>query len=169
LNGLSGGSFFRILLHPISAIDLVVWSRLKPACAFLRYPTITVGAFCSEGLIGVANLANDAMGRAEIAVLVRSDWKRRGIGETLMRAALCHAKQERLPVYAFIQPSNSAIIALMRRLGFVYGLGQVDNPIMHWRPAEMQRSGDVGAGAGRQEQGRPRACFGELILPTATI
>jgi GNAT superfamily N-acetyltransferase len=134
-----------------------------------NHGSVMFGAFCSEGLIGVANLANDAMGRAEIAVLVRSDWKRRGIGETLMRAALCHAKQERLPVYAFIQPSNSAIIALMRRLGFVYGLGQVDNPIMHWRPAEMQRSGDVGAGAGRQEQGRPRACFGELILPTATI
>jgi GNAT superfamily N-acetyltransferase len=134
-----------------------------------HYGSVMFGAFCPEGLVGVANLAKDAMGRAEIAVLVRSDWKRRGIGETLMRAALCEANREGLPVYGFVQPSNSAIIALMRRLGFVYSRGQVDNIIMYWHPAEMQPSEDVGAGAGRQGQGHPPAPFGELILRTATL
>jgi GNAT superfamily N-acetyltransferase len=134
-----------------------------------HYGSVMFGAFCPEGLVGVANLAKDAMGRAEIAVLVRSDWKRRGIGETLMRAALCQANREGLPVYAFVEPSNSAIIALLRRLGFVYGRGQVDNIIMHWHPAEMHPGEDVGAAAGGQEQSHPPARFGELILPTATL
>jgi GNAT superfamily N-acetyltransferase len=103
-----------------------------------RYGSMIFGAFCQEGLVGVANLAKDEMGRAEIAVLVRSDWKQRGVGEALMRAALCQATREHLQVYGFIQPSNSAIIGLMRRLGFVYGARQSDHTIMHWRPAETQ-------------------------------
>ena len=134
-----------------------------------HYGSVMFGAFGQEGLVGVANLAKDATGRAEIAVLVRSDCKRRGIGETLMRAALCQANRERLPVYGFVRPSNSAIIALMRRLGFVYGRGQVDNAIMHWHPAETRPSEEGGGGAGRQEQGHPPAPFGEPILPTATV
>lgn len=134
-----------------------------------HYGSVTFGAFCPEGLVGVANLAKDAMGQAEIAVLVRSDWKRRGIGETLMRAALCQANREGLPVYGFVQPANSAIIALMRRLGFVYSGRQADYTMMHWHPAEMQPSEDVGGGLGGQEQGHLPARFGELILPTATV
>lgn len=107
-----------------------------------RYGSVIFGALCPEGLVGVANLAKDDMGRAEIAVLVRSDWKRRGIGEALMRAALCQATREGLHVYGFIQPSNSAIIGLMRRLGFVYGLRQIEYTVMHWRPAETRRTAD---------------------------
>jgi GNAT superfamily N-acetyltransferase len=122
-----------------------------------HYGSVMFGAFCPEGLVGVANLAKDAMGRAEIAVLVRSDWKRRRIGETLMRAALCQANRERLPVYGFVQRSNSAIITLMRRLGFVHGRGQVDNAIMHWHPAETQPSEEVGGG-------HPPMPFGEPIM-----
>jgi len=86
----------------------------------------------------VANLAKDDMGQAEIAVLVRSDWKRRGVGEALMRAVLYQATREHLQVYGIIQPSNSAIIGLLRRFGFVYGLRQIDHTVMHWHPAETQ-------------------------------
>jgi GNAT superfamily N-acetyltransferase len=103
-----------------------------------RYGSVIFGAFCPEGLVGVANLAKDDMGRAEIAMLVRSDWKRRGIGAALMRAVLCQATQERLQVHGFMQPSNAAIVGLMRRFGFVHGPRQIDHAIMHWRPAEPQ-------------------------------
>ena len=103
-----------------------------------HYGSVIFGAFCPEGLVGVANLAKDDMGQAEIAVLVRSDWKRRGIGEALMRAVLCQATREHLHVYCIIQPSNSAIIGLLRRFGFVYGLRQIDHTVMHWQPAETQ-------------------------------
>ena len=109
-----------------------------------RYGSAIFGAFCPEGLVGVANLVKDDAGRAEIAMLVRSDSKRRGIGAALMRAALCQATQERLQVYGVMQPSNAAIIGLMRRFGFVHGPRQIDHAIMHWRPAEPHgRSGNV--------------------------
>jgi GNAT superfamily N-acetyltransferase len=130
------------------------------------YGSMIFGAFCPEGLVGVANLAKDEMGRAEIAVLVRSDWKRRGIGEALMRAVLCQATRERLQVYGLIQPSNSAIIGLMRRLGFVYGPRQIDHTIMHWRPAGTQRTtGKLARRANRSEAIEP---IEGLCLRTAT-
>jgi hypothetical protein len=44
---------------------------------------------CPAGLVGVANLAKDDIGQAETGLLVRSDWKPRGVGQALMRAALC--------------------------------------------------------------------------------
>jgi RimJ/RimL family protein N-acetyltransferase len=103
-----------------------------------RYGSVIFGAFCSEGLVGVANLAKDDMGQAEIAILVRSDWKRQGIGEALMRAMLCQASRERLHVFGIIHPSNSAIIGLMRRFGFVFGPRQIDYTVMHWHPTETQ-------------------------------
>ena len=114
-----------------------------------RYGSVIFGAFCPEDLIGVANLAKDGMGRAEIAILIRSDWKRQGVGAALMRTALCQSTRERLQVYGFIEPSNAAIIGLMRRFGFVHGARQIDHPFMHWRPAESHaRSPNGGTWAG---------------------
>jgi RimJ/RimL family protein N-acetyltransferase len=112
-----------------------------------RYGSVIFGAFCPEDLVGVANLAKDDMGRAEIAILIRSDWKRQGVGAALMRAALYQATQERLQVYGFIEPSNAAIIGLMRQFGFVHGARQIDHTIMRWRPAEPKsRNGGTWAG-----------------------
>jgi GNAT superfamily N-acetyltransferase len=122
-----------------------------------RYGSVIFGAFRPEGLVGVANLANDDIGRAEIAILIRSDWKRRGIGAALMRAALCQATQERLQVYGFVDPSNAAIVGLMRRFGFVHGARQIDRAIMHWRPAGAHRRPANGGrwGSGKQTGVRP--------------
>jgi GNAT superfamily N-acetyltransferase len=103
-----------------------------------RYGSVIFGAFCSEGLVGLANLAKDDAGQAEIAILVRSDWKRQGIGEALMWALLCQATREHLQIYGIIQPSNSAIVGLMRRFGFVSGPRQIDYTIMHWHPADTE-------------------------------
>jgi GNAT superfamily N-acetyltransferase len=119
-----------------------------------RYGSMIFGAYCPEGLVGVANLAKDDIGRAEIAILVRSDWKRRGIGAALMRAALCEPTQEHLQVYGLIQSSNAAIGGLMRRFGFVYGARQIDQTIMQWRPTEPHgKSGNGGTWARRSESG----------------
>jgi GNAT superfamily N-acetyltransferase len=126
-----------------------------------RYGSMIFGAYCPEGLVGVANLAKDDIGRAEIAILVRSDWKRRGIGAALMRAALCEATREHLQVYGLIQSSNAAIGGLMRRFEFVYGARQIDHTIMQWRPAEPQgKSGNGGTWG---------SLLGEQALPMATV
>jgi ribosomal protein S18 acetylase RimI-like enzyme len=136
--------------HPVS-----VEAALRLLTLPNRYGSVIFGAFRPEGLVGVANLAKDDMGRAEIAVLVRSDWKRRRVGEALMRAVLCQAGRERLQVYGFVQSSNSAIIGLLRRVGFVYGPRQIDYTIMHWRPAETQQT--------TAQLAAPRASRGEAI------
>lgn len=115
------------------------FGRLVSAEAGLRlvtlrspYGSVIIGAFGPDGLIGIANLAKDDVGRAEIALLVRSDRKRQGIGQALMGAALSRAARDCLQVYGLVQPSNAAIISLMRRFGFVHGPWQVDQTIMHW-------------------------------------
>jgi GNAT superfamily N-acetyltransferase len=125
-----------------------------------RCGSVIFGAFCPEGLVGVANLAKDDMGRAEIAILIRSDRKRRGIGAALMRAALCQATQERLQVYGFVEPSNAAIIGLMRRFGFVHGAWQIDHTIMHWCSAEAHGRSGNGGTWGRSKQTEVRAPIG---------
>jgi ribosomal protein S18 acetylase RimI-like enzyme len=121
--------------HPVS-----VEAALRLLTLPNRYGSVIFGAFCPEGLVGVANLAKDDTGRAEIAVLVRSDWKRRRVGEALMRAVLCQAARERVQVYGFVRSSNSAIIGLLRGVGFVYGPRQIDYTTMHWRLAEPQQT-----------------------------
>ena len=157
---------WRLFFSHLAASDIRYrFGRLVSAEAGLRlltlpnrYGSVIFGAFCPEDLLGVANLANDDMGRAEIAILIRSDRKRQGIGAALMRAALCQATQERLQVYGFIEPSNAAIIGLMRRFGFVHGALQIDHTIMHWRPAETHaRSGKGGTWAGIRASPGPQS------------
>lgn len=99
-----------------------------------RHGSAIFGAFDGDALVGVANLAKDDTGQAEVALLVRSDRKRQGIGQALLRTALCQATREGLPVYGLVQPSNAAIIGLMRRLGFVHGSWRADHTIMQWYP-----------------------------------
>jgi GNAT superfamily N-acetyltransferase len=99
-----------------------------------RYGSVVLTLFPQKGWSGWQTWQKT--GQAEIAMLVRSDWKRRGVGVGLMRAALRQATQERLQVHGFIQPSNAAILGSMRRFGFVQGSRLIDHAIMHWRPAE---------------------------------
>jgi GNAT superfamily N-acetyltransferase len=145
LRGIEWADWWQFFSHLAPADIRYRFGRLVSVDAALRlltlpnrYGSAIFGAFCSEGLVGIANLAKDDMGQAEIAILVRSDWKRQGIGEALMRALLCQARRDHLQVYGIIQPSNSAIIALMRRFGFVSGPRQIDYTIMHWHPDETQ-------------------------------
>jgi len=153
LAGIERADWWQFFSHLAPSDIRYRFGRLVEVEAALRllmlpnhYGSGIFAAFCPEGLVGVANLAKDDTGQAEIAVLVRTDSKRRGIGETLMRTALCQATRERLQVYGFVHPSNSAIINLMRRLGFASGLRQTDYTIMHWHPPERQRI------TGRSEQ-----------------
>jgi RimJ/RimL family protein N-acetyltransferase len=105
-----------------------------------RYGSTIFGAFGPNGLVGVANLAKDDTGRAEIGFLVRSDQKRQGIGRALMQAVLCQATSERLLLYGFVHPANDAMIQLMRRSAFVHGPWNVDPIVMRWRWDETDES-----------------------------
>jgi L-amino acid N-acyltransferase YncA len=72
------------------------------------------GAVC-----GVVHLVRVAPMRAEIALIVRSDRVRRGIGEKLLRAALTRASREGLAALdAFVLHENIAMLRLARKVGF---------------------------------------------------
>ena len=57
---------------------------------------------------------------AEIALIVRSDVKRTGIGEKLLRTALSRAAKQRLrTLRALVLRENAAMLRLARKIGFV--------------------------------------------------
>jgi RimJ/RimL family protein N-acetyltransferase len=73
------------------------------------------GAICA-----IVHLARLSPGQAEIALIVRSDRARRGIGEALLRAALARAARQGLrTLSAVVLHENTAMLRLARKAGFV--------------------------------------------------
>ena len=69
---------------------------------------------------GVLHRVRTSPSAAEVALIVRSDRKRRGFGEELLRAALARAaKQNLTTLRAYVLGENSAMLRLARKVGFV--------------------------------------------------
>ena len=80
--------------------------------------TKTAAGACA--IVGEVRLHDDADGgRAEFAIAVRSGLQRQGLGRVLLEKgiALCRERKLRL-LYGLVDRSNTAMIALARRLGF---------------------------------------------------
>jgi L-amino acid N-acyltransferase YncA len=72
------------------------------------------GAICA-----IAHLVRVSPEQAEVALIVRSDRVRRGIGERLLRATLARAAQHDLKTLAaLVLYENTAMLRLARKLGF---------------------------------------------------
>ena len=68
---------------------------------------------------GILHRVFTSPAEAEIALIVRSDLKRTGIGEKLLRAALSRAAEERLQILrALVLCENAAMLRLARKIGF---------------------------------------------------
>ncbi len=73
----------------------------------------------SEAILGVVNLARLNAAVAELAVMVRSDCKRRGLGRSLLVHALgCAAARAQSQVFGLVLVENEPMLALARNLGF---------------------------------------------------
>jgi len=73
----------------------------------------------SGAIAGVAHRVLVSPAEAEIAVLVRSDYQRRGIGEFLIRALARRAAQQRLKaLYAVVQRDNRAVLQLAAKFTY---------------------------------------------------
>jgi len=73
----------------------------------------------AEMILGVVNLAYLNSDSAEIAVIVRSDYKRRGIGRSLVAHAIQWAEGNGLSqVIGYVPVENKAVLALARVIGF---------------------------------------------------
>jgi acetyltransferase len=104
------------------------------------------GAVCA-----IAHLVRLSPVEAEIALIVRSDCTRRGIGEKLLRATLVHAARQGLgSLSALVLYENSGMLRLARKVGFEprkscgvaieleFDLGQVrDTPLAALAPAPL--------------------------------
>jgi RimJ/RimL family protein N-acetyltransferase len=70
-------------------------------------------------IIAMAHFVRLSPERAEIALIVRSDRARRGIGERLLRTTLARAAQHNLKTLsALVLYENTAMLRLARKLGF---------------------------------------------------
>jgi L-amino acid N-acyltransferase YncA len=72
------------------------------------------GAICA-----IAHLVRLSSAQAEIALIVRSDCARRGIGEMLLRTTLARAARRNLgTLSALVLHENTAMLRLARKVGF---------------------------------------------------
>lgn len=88
----------------------------------------TAGGGAAEPVVAMANLLGEG-DEAEVALLVRDDWQRRGLGSALLRRLVGHA--ERIgyaAVQVHVQAENTPMLRAVRRLD---------------RPTSVQRDGSV--------------------------
>ncbi|TDB75636.1 GNAT family N-acetyltransferase [Micromonospora sp. KC723] len=80
----------------------------------------------AESIVAMANLLGEG-DEAEVALLVRDDWQRRGLGTALLRRLFGHAERAGYAaVLLHVQAENVAMLRAVRRLG---------------RPAPVERDG----------------------------
>lgn len=73
----------------------------------------------SQDILGVLSLSHLSAGLAEVAVIVRSDHKRRGIGRSLLAHAIEYAEQDGLAqLVGYVIAGNAPMLALARQMGF---------------------------------------------------
>jgi RimJ/RimL family protein N-acetyltransferase len=96
----------------------------------IKAPTSEMMWMLEEGgaICAIVRLARLLPRQAEIALIVRSDRARQGIGEALLRAAMVRAARQGLrTLSAVVLHENTAMLRLARKVGFVprksFGLG----------------------------------------------
>ena len=74
----------------------------------------------SDQLCGIVRLSADPdNARAEYAVVVRSDWKGRGLGYALMQEIIAYGRARGIgEIFGTIMAENAAMIDMVRELGF---------------------------------------------------
>lgn len=73
----------------------------------------------AEMILGVVTLVYLNSGSAEVAVIVRSDYKRRGIGSSLLGHIIQRAEDDGLSeLVGYVLAENQAMLALARVMGF---------------------------------------------------
>ncbi|MEU5784089.1 GNAT family N-acetyltransferase [Micromonospora lupini] len=98
---------------------------LEPSRGLTLVATTTDGG---GGLVAMANLAGEG-DEAEVALLVRDDWQRRGLGSALLRRLVRHAEEAGYAALVLhVQADNGPMLRTLHRLG---------------RPAAAERDGGL--------------------------
>ena len=90
--------------------------------------------------LGVVRLAADPdNARAEFAILVRSDIKRKGLGSALMAAILDYARERGVgQVCGTVLSENTAMLGLCRKLGFTAAPTDEGTVAVAWSPSSIR-------------------------------
>jgi GNAT superfamily N-acetyltransferase len=156
----SAGIQFRTIGPPQVDLLIEMYEQFHPLGAALGLPPCTlearhgwiqgamrqivnVAAFSPEGdAVGHSFLAGDRPGSAEVAVFVRQEFRRRGIGAALLRKALeCGRALKLNGVSAVTSSGNKAALRLLMSCGF--RLRQTDVDVME---LDIDLSGSPAAG-----------------------
>ncbi|MFG3704834.1 GNAT family N-acetyltransferase [Micromonospora sp. NPDC047670] len=99
---------------------------LEPARGLTLLATAGGDSAPTESVVAMANLLAEG-DEAEVALLVRDDWQRRGLGSALLRRLVRHAEQAGYAALVLhVQAENAPMLRTLRRLG---------------RPAPAERDG----------------------------
>ncbi|KIR65764.1 GNAT family N-acetyltransferase [Micromonospora haikouensis] len=89
---------------------------LEPAQGLTLVATATGSGGAAEPVVAMANLLVEG-DEAEVALLVRDDWQRRGVGTALLRRLVRHAERAGLAgLVLHVQAENTAMLRTLRRL-----------------------------------------------------
>ena len=101
----------RSRVHSITAVDHE---------SEITFVATTQSAKGTCSIVGEVRVQEDVDGaRAEFAIAVRSDLQGQGLGRALLEKAIAVCRERHLRLlYGLVDPSNAAMIALARRLGF---------------------------------------------------
>ncbi|MDT0529336.1 GNAT family N-acetyltransferase [Micromonospora sp. DSM 115977] len=90
---------------------------LEPARGVTLLATAGGDAGEAESVVAMANLLAEG-DEAEVALLVRDDWQRRGLGTALLRRLVRHAEQAGYAALVLhVQAENAPMLRTVRRLG----------------------------------------------------
>ncbi|WP_229404221.1 GNAT family N-acetyltransferase [Micromonospora sp. NBRC 110038] len=89
---------------------------LEPAQGLTLVATATGSGGAAEPVVAMANLLVEG-DEAEVALLVRDDWQRRGVGTALLRRLVRHAERAGLAgLVLHVQAENTPMLRTLRRL-----------------------------------------------------
>jgi acetyltransferase len=120
---LSDQTVYMRYLEKFKLDQRIAHERLARVCFIDYNREMALVALCSqagaEEIVGVARLAKmHGLNQAEIAILIRDDFQRRGLGLGLLQRLLQVARDEKLSrVVAFIRPDNIGMQKLAVRAG----------------------------------------------------
>lgn len=90
---------------------------LEPARGVTLLATATAAGLSAAPVVAMANLLGEG-DLAEVALLVRDDWQRRGLGSALLHRLVWQAEQGGYAALALhIQAENTPMLRTVRRLG----------------------------------------------------
>jgi acetyltransferase len=120
---LSDQTVYMRYLEKLKLDQRIAHERLARVCFIDYNREMALVALCSvegqEEIVGIARLTKiHGVNHAEVAILIRDDFQRRGLGHGLLQRLLRVARDEKLSrVVAYIRPDNIGMQRLAARAG----------------------------------------------------